>query len=74
MSDPTVRTADVIALLREACRGEGGQSRFARQHSIPQSIVNEVLHGKRDVSETIANALGYVRVVIFREITKQETT
>ena len=73
MSDLTVRPEWLVARLFEACQNAGGQGNFARQHGIPQSILSEVLSGKRDVPETIANALGYVRTVVFRKITKQRT-
>ena len=53
------------AELSQACERAGSRSAWARKHGIPVSVVSEILCGKRDASEAIANALGYFRVVRF---------
>lgn len=59
---------DVLAALDRACAGRGGQSRFARAHMIPESVVSMALSGKRDLPQSIANALGFVETRAFRKI------
>lgn len=47
------RLADAVGLA-------GSQSAWARKTGIPRSIVSEVLSQKRDIPESIINALGYI--------------
>ncbi|MCC6105921.1 hypothetical protein [Acetobacter sp.] len=47
------RLADAVDLA-------GSQSAWARKTGISRSIVSEVLSQKRDIPESIINALGYI--------------
>ena len=62
---------EVVAALRKKCGGRGKPREFSREHIIPESTISEVLTGKKDVPESIANALGFARVHMFRKMTKQ---
>lgn len=59
---------DVLAALDRACAGKGGQAAFARANLIPQSVVSMARNGKRDLPQSIANALGFVETRAFRKI------
>lgn len=65
MSRNAATAADLIAILRSACAGPGGQQGWARQHGFSPQYVNDVLHGRRDVSEAMANALGFLKETRF---------
>ena len=56
--------------LQLACVGAGSQQAWARQAGLSASYVSDVLSGRRDVSEAIANALGYVRRVAFHTMAR----
>lgn len=43
----------------------GGQAGWARAHGFSPAFVNDVLHGRRDVSEQLAAALGLERRTVF---------
>ena len=62
--------ADVVAAMRAACAGKGGQRAFAKRHLLPESTVSAVLTGGRDVPESIVNALGFVVTRAFRKVAK----
>lgn len=64
--------SDLGALLWTAIADAGSMRAFASKHSIALSTVSETANGKRDMTEAIANALGFVRVVTFRQIAKPE--
>jgi len=56
---------DKNGLLRELGRqvaGAGSQSAFSRKSGIPLSQISEALNGRRQVSEGMANAMGFAKV------------
>ena len=68
MSGNVAGQADLIAILRSECGRAGGQQAWARRKGFSPQYVNDVLRGRRDVSEAMANALGFVREVRFRPL------
>lgn len=56
---------DLIAILRSACAAAGGQAAWAAAHGLSPQYVCDVLRGRRDVSERLANELGFFRHVVF---------
>lgn len=56
---------DLVVELVRQCRAMGGQAAWARARGIPASTVSETLSGKREMSEAIINALGFVRAEFF---------
>lgn len=48
-------------LLRIACKERGGQTQFAERAGCSPYCVNDVLHGRKRMSEKIARKLGYER-------------
>lgn len=56
---------DRTGLLHELGRqvaGAGSQSAFSRKTGIPLSQISEALNGRRQVSEAMANAMGFAKV------------
>jgi hypothetical protein len=68
VSEAWASQCDLIAVLRSACAHAGGQRAWARSKGFSEQIVCDVLRGRRDVSEAMANALGFVREVRFRPL------
>lgn len=54
--------ADVLGALSQQCELAGGQSTWADVHGVSRSSLCEALSGRRQLSEAIANAAGFVRV------------
>ena len=44
-----------------------GQTQLAKDLGISLSMMNDLVHGRRDISERVAEALGYSREIIFRK-------
>lgn len=44
------------------------QRQVAQQLGISTSMMNDLMLGRRDVSDRIAKALGYQRAVVFRKV------
>lgn len=63
MSRNAATSADLIAVLRSACEAHGGQAAWAAKHGFSPQYVCDVLKRRRDVSEAMANALGFLREV-----------
>jgi len=52
--------ASMRSVLVDAVELAGGQRAWSAKTGIQQSIISETINGKREVSEPIINALGYV--------------
>jgi len=57
---------DMRQLLFKACKQAGSQRAWAEANHLGQSFVSDVLAMKRPVSEEIAAALGYRRLIKFQ--------
>lgn len=53
--------------LNDICTKHGKQKEFANKIGVSQSYFCDLLQGKRGFGETIANALGYERIVIYKK-------
>ncbi len=65
MSAANLGPGDMVAILRSACAAAGGQGVWAAAHGFSPQYVSDVLHRRRDVSEAMGNALGFLREVRF---------
>ena len=65
MKSKTVDATHVLEALRTACERAGGQRPWARSHGLSSSNVNNVLAGRRALSEQILRPLGYRRITLF---------
>jgi hypothetical protein len=52
-------------ILTQACTESGSQQDWAKGHGFSPAYVSDVLNGRKDVSERIAEALGYVKFTGF---------
>jgi hypothetical protein len=53
---------EVIQLLRAAVEREGSQGAFARRHGIERTYLNQILNGKRPLTDAVPKALGLRKV------------
>lgn len=60
--------SEMRAELKRQVTAAGGLMVFARMHGIPHSNLSEALSGRRLISETIANACGYIVQTTFKKI------
>ena len=51
--------------LTAAVEREGTQTALARDLGISESFLGDILHGRRGISEKLANKLGWKRVTVF---------
>lgn len=66
--DQILPVADLRRILSQQCEMAGGRLAWSRRHGIQPSVVTETISGKRDPSERVINAMGYVRVERFMPI------
>ena len=62
---------DVCRLLTDACTAAGGQNEWAKRFGISPSYVSNVLHSRCEPGRAMLEALGIVRVVMYRK--REET-
>jgi hypothetical protein len=58
---------DLIEILRVRCQERGTQRAWAKDHGVSPAYVNDVLQGRREISDNFAALLGFERRVIFLE-------
>lgn len=56
---------DLIDILRVRCREHGSQKAWAAHHNVSPAYVNDVMQGRREISDNFAALLGFERRVIF---------
>lgn len=56
---------ELVRRLSQQCELAGGQAAWAAIHGVPRSQLCEALNGTRQVTESIANAAGFIRIVRF---------
>lgn len=54
---------EVIERLQEAVTAAGGQRAFARMHGLSVAYINDVLRGKRALSERVLATIGIRREI-----------
>lgn len=72
MSVNFLDSMDVCARLSKACRDQGGQSAWAALHGVSPTYVSSVLHARIEPGKAILQALGLVRVVVYREAVRKD--
>jgi len=71
MSIKFLDSIDVCRRLSEACKAQGSQSAWAALHGVSPTYVSSVLHARIEPGKAILQALGLVRVVVYREAVKK---
>jgi hypothetical protein len=56
---------DLRNILRHKCEAAGTQRAWAQQHGICEVNLCQVLKGQRAVTDAMASALGYLKIVQF---------
>ena len=56
---------DLIEILRVRCQERGTQKAWAKDHGVSPAYVNDVLQGRREISDNFAALLGFERRVYF---------
>mgnify|MGYP003425451917 FL=1 len=59
---------DLIDILRVRCQERGSQKGWAKDHGLSPAYVNDVLQGRREISDNFAALLGFERRVIFFDV------
>jgi hypothetical protein len=68
--DVIVTEREALQELRRACQDAGSQRAWAKAHGYSDAYVSDVLNGRRDISEQLANALGLLRTVTYFPLRK----
>ncbi len=55
----------LLAFIKKQITKHGSQAAYAKHLGISQQYLNDVLHGRRDISSELAQALGYERLTIY---------
>lgn len=58
---------ELLKELHKAVKEAGTQKQWAEQNGISAAYLNDILKGKRAISEKMAKKLGYVPVMAFRK-------
>ena len=61
---------EILAKLKKAVDKEKRNVHWARVHHVDESLLSNVLSGKRPVSESVARGLGYTKRSYFVKITE----
>ncbi len=61
-----VHDSRIRRLLRKRVRRHGTQLATARALGISSQYLNDVLRERREISDKLANALGFDRVIVFQ--------
>lgn len=56
---------DVLSVLRDECTSLGSQKAWAKKQGVSPAYVNDILQGRREISDRVAEMLGFERHVIF---------
>lgn len=61
----TMTEEQMRGLLLAQCEAAGGQNKWAKKYGVTPQFVCDVIHGRRNVTETISRAMGCDRVVSY---------
>lgn len=63
----TITHEKALELLRLLVKKYNSQSEAAQEIGITQQYLSDILNGNRQISDTVAQKLGYHRVVMFQK-------
>lgn len=64
---PVVTPDELMTKLRQLIAEHGSQSAVAKKLDMTQSHLSDILSGKRNLSESVASAMGYKLVYVKKE-------
>jgi hypothetical protein len=73
IAEPKVFQENIVANLR-FCVEQSSQKAVAKHIGISAQYLNDILQGRRDISEEVAAKLGYARVVTFEPLSNSLPT
>lgn len=62
----TLSEDEVLILLRKEIGNAGSQKEFARRCALSAAYINDVLHGRRALTDSVLGVIGVERQVIYR--------
>jgi predicted DNA-binding protein (UPF0251 family) len=67
----TISHEEAIDMLRRLVEEEGSQTQAAAKLGISSGYLSEILTNGRPISDKVAKALGYERVVVYKPLDKK---
>ncbi|NBW16491.1 MAG: XRE family transcriptional regulator [Caulobacteraceae bacterium] len=61
----------VIKRLRHEIDLLGSQAAWASKHGFSPQYITDILHGRRDITDRLANALGFARVTVWKDMRRE---
>jgi plasmid maintenance system antidote protein VapI len=68
----TIDHSQALELIKQLVKQKGSQLKAARHLDISPQYIGDIIAGKREISQNVAAALGYRRVVGFVPIKKEK--
>lgn len=63
----TLNDEELLDLLRKLVK-QSSQKQVSADLGVSRAFLNDILHGRRSMTERIAAAMGYQRLVIYRKV------
>lgn len=63
-----MNSTDIRKEFKKAVAKCGNQSRFASLHGLSRAYVSDIFNGRREISQTIAQILGYEMEIEYKRI------
>lgn len=57
---------ELIAQIRDSVLDFGGQKAAAKEWGISAQYLNDILRGRRDVGQSVLDAMGFERIVLYK--------
>ncbi len=61
-----IHADDLLNILLSECAELGSQKAWAEKHGLSPAYVSDIIHGRREISDKVAQLLGYSRQVSFK--------
>ena len=65
---PSHDDVSILGVLRSAITEAGSQGKFAKACGVSAPLINQIVAGKRPISDRILEHLGYEKVISYRKI------
>lgn len=68
MKQVYLKEDQVVAMLIASVKKTGSQKKWGDQNKVSQQFVNDIVHGRRSVTDRVSSRLGFKRIVLFEAI------